>query len=76
MAERLGVDPCTVRDWEARQHQPSGKSLEVIEKFLENRRQKRTGLFSLRARSTQSLNSALCTGRSQEPQNFALASED
>jgi transcriptional regulator with XRE-family HTH domain len=37
MAERLGVDPSTVRDWEADEQQPTKGSLEGIGKFLENR---------------------------------------
>jgi transcriptional regulator with XRE-family HTH domain len=35
MAERLGVDPCTLRDWEAGLHQPTRGSLEVIGRFLQ-----------------------------------------
>jgi transcriptional regulator with XRE-family HTH domain len=34
MAERIGVDPCTLRDWEAGLHQPIRGSLEVIGRFL------------------------------------------
>jgi transcriptional regulator with XRE-family HTH domain len=37
MAERMGVDPSTLRDWEAGEHQPTNGSLEVIGKFLESR---------------------------------------
>jgi transcriptional regulator with XRE-family HTH domain len=35
MAERLGVDPCTLRDWEAGLHQPTRGSLVAIEPFLQ-----------------------------------------
>jgi transcriptional regulator with XRE-family HTH domain len=35
MAERLGVDPCTLRDWEAERHQPTEKSLRLIAQVLE-----------------------------------------
>ena len=35
MAEQLGVDPGTVQGWEAGQHQPTGRSLDVIGKVLQ-----------------------------------------
>jgi transcriptional regulator with XRE-family HTH domain len=35
MAERLGVDPATVRGWEAGLHRPNGKRLDVIGEFLQ-----------------------------------------
>jgi transcriptional regulator with XRE-family HTH domain len=34
MAERLGVDPCTLRDWENGRHQPTEKSLNLIRRAL------------------------------------------
>jgi transcriptional regulator with XRE-family HTH domain len=37
MAERLGVDPCTLRDWENGLHQPIKKSIEIIARALERR---------------------------------------
>jgi transcriptional regulator with XRE-family HTH domain len=37
MAERLGVDPSTVRDWEAGNHQPTKGSMDVIGRYLQNR---------------------------------------
>ena len=37
MAERIGVDPCTLRDWESGHHKPTGKSLELIARVLEIR---------------------------------------
>jgi transcriptional regulator with XRE-family HTH domain len=36
MAARMGVDQSTLRGWEARLHQPTGKSLDVIVSALEN----------------------------------------
>ena len=33
---RMGVDQSTLRGWEARLHQPTGKSLDVIVSALEN----------------------------------------
>ena len=36
MAKRMGVDPDTLQGWEAGQHQPTGKSLDVIARALEN----------------------------------------
>ena len=30
MAEKLGVDPATIKNWEAGRHQPTGKSLDLI----------------------------------------------
>jgi DNA-binding transcriptional regulator YiaG len=37
MAERLGVDPSTLREWEAGEHQPTKGSMDVTGKSLENR---------------------------------------
>ena len=37
MAERLGVDPATIQGWEAEKHQPTKKSLDVIERVLQIR---------------------------------------
>jgi transcriptional regulator with XRE-family HTH domain len=34
MAEKLGVDPATIKDWEAGLHRPTGKSLDVIGRFF------------------------------------------
>jgi transcriptional regulator with XRE-family HTH domain len=34
MAEAMGVDPTTLRGWEAERHQPTQKSLDVIERVL------------------------------------------
>jgi len=34
MAEKLGVDPATLLGWEAGRHQPTEKSLDVIERVL------------------------------------------
>jgi len=34
LAHSLGVDPGTLQSWEAGQHQPTGKSVELIERFL------------------------------------------
>jgi transcriptional regulator with XRE-family HTH domain len=34
MAGKLGIDPSTLMGWEAGRHQPTGKSIEVIAKFL------------------------------------------
>jgi len=34
MAVKLGVDPATLMGWEAERHQPTGKSLVLIEKVL------------------------------------------
>jgi transcriptional regulator with XRE-family HTH domain len=34
LAEKLGVDPTTVRDWEAGRHRPTEKSSDVIAKVL------------------------------------------
>jgi transcriptional regulator with XRE-family HTH domain len=36
MAERMGVDPDTLRGWEAGRHQPTGKSLDGIQRALGN----------------------------------------
>jgi transcriptional regulator with XRE-family HTH domain len=37
MAERLGVDPSTLMGWEAGRHQPTGKSLDVVARFIQTR---------------------------------------
>jgi transcriptional regulator with XRE-family HTH domain len=37
MAERMGVDPGTWRDWEAGKHRPTKGSFEVIGRFLQTR---------------------------------------
>jgi transcriptional regulator with XRE-family HTH domain len=37
MAEKLGVDPGTVEDWEARRHKPTGRSWDLIGRVLEIR---------------------------------------
>jgi transcriptional regulator with XRE-family HTH domain len=34
MANRLGVDPCTLRDWENGQHHPTETSLNLISRVL------------------------------------------
>jgi len=34
MAEQLGVDPGTLRDWEAGRHHPTGRSLNLITRAL------------------------------------------
>lgn len=34
MAETLGVDPATLQGWESGQHQPTGKSLDLIGRVL------------------------------------------
>ena len=34
LAGKLGVDPATLMGWEARQHQPTGKSLDLIGRVL------------------------------------------
>jgi transcriptional regulator with XRE-family HTH domain len=39
MAEKLGVDPATIKNWEAGRHQPTGKSLDVIASILQERQQ-------------------------------------
>jgi len=36
MAGKLGVDPATLMGWEAGRHQPTGKSLELIGRALQN----------------------------------------
>lgn len=36
MAAKLGVDPATLMGWEAGKHQPTGKSLDVIARFLQS----------------------------------------
>jgi DNA-binding XRE family transcriptional regulator len=35
VALSLGVDPGTLQSWEAEQHEPTRKSVELIERFLE-----------------------------------------
>jgi transcriptional regulator with XRE-family HTH domain len=35
MAGKLGVDPATLMGWEAGRHQPTGKSIELIERVLQ-----------------------------------------
>ncbi|MGB8477989.1 MAG: helix-turn-helix transcriptional regulator [Acidobacteriaceae bacterium] len=35
LAEMLGMDESTVQGWEARQHKPIGRNVELIERFLE-----------------------------------------
>jgi transcriptional regulator with XRE-family HTH domain len=37
LAERRGVNPDTLRGWEAGHRQPTGKSLDVIARILQNR---------------------------------------
>ena len=37
MAEKLGVDPTTIEDWEAGQHRPTRENLDVIAKVFQNR---------------------------------------
>jgi transcriptional regulator with XRE-family HTH domain len=37
MAEKLSVDPGTLQGWEAEKHQPTKKSLDVIERVLQIR---------------------------------------
>ena len=37
MAERMGVDQSTLTGWEAGQHQPTRKSLDVIARILQSR---------------------------------------
>ena len=39
MAERLGVNPDTLRGWEAGHHQPTGKSLGAIERVFQSQKQ-------------------------------------
>ena len=36
MAARFGVDPATLMGWEAGRHQPTGKSLDLIGRILQN----------------------------------------
>ncbi len=33
-AESLGVDPGTLQGWEAGQHEPTGRNVELVERFL------------------------------------------
>jgi transcriptional regulator with XRE-family HTH domain len=35
MALSLGVDPATLQSWEAEQHHPTAKNVELIERFLQ-----------------------------------------
>jgi transcriptional regulator with XRE-family HTH domain len=37
MAVKLGVDPATLMGWEAGRHQPTGKSLDLIEGVFQSR---------------------------------------
>jgi transcriptional regulator with XRE-family HTH domain len=37
MAERMGVDPASLGGWEAGRHQPTGKSLDLLARVLQNR---------------------------------------
>ena len=37
LAESLGVDPGTVQGWEAGQHEPTGRNVEGIKRFLTSR---------------------------------------
>jgi DNA-binding transcriptional regulator YiaG len=34
LAESLGVDPGTLQSWEAEQHEPIGRNVELVERFL------------------------------------------
>jgi len=34
MAEKLGVDPASIKNWEFGRHQPTGKSLDLFGKVL------------------------------------------
>jgi len=43
----LGLDESTVQGWEAGEHEPTGRSLELIERFLET-----CGLEYLRTANT------------------------
>ena len=36
MAERLGLDPATIKNWETGRHQPTGKSMELIGRILQS----------------------------------------
>jgi transcriptional regulator with XRE-family HTH domain len=36
MAGKVGVDPSTLMGWEAGRHQPTGKSLDLIGRVLQN----------------------------------------
>jgi transcriptional regulator with XRE-family HTH domain len=40
MAERLGVDPATIKNWEAGRHQPTGKSVDMVAGMLSDRQWK------------------------------------
>ena len=37
MAEKLGIDPATIKNWEAGLHQPTEKSLDLIGRVLQIR---------------------------------------
>jgi len=34
LAQKLGVDPCTISSWESGEHRPTGKSLEILKNYL------------------------------------------
>jgi transcriptional regulator with XRE-family HTH domain len=34
MAERIGIDPRTIQDWETGRHRPSPKKLKLVERVL------------------------------------------
>jgi DNA-binding transcriptional regulator YiaG len=36
LAESLGVDPGTLQSWEAGQHEPTGRNVELVERFLKS----------------------------------------
>ena len=37
MAEKLGIDPATLKGWEAGRHQPTKKSMDTIARILQSR---------------------------------------
>jgi transcriptional regulator with XRE-family HTH domain len=39
MDESMGIDPDTLQGWEAGQHRPTGKSLDVIARILQSRQE-------------------------------------